>query len=114
MEAALAIATLVLVLVLCLAGVTAVSMQVRCIDAAREAARLAARGDVRSATDVARSIAPRAALVQVHRDGEFVVATVTAHSNLLPTLDIAAPRRCPRTGSGSRSAGNWAVITAWR
>lgn len=37
MEAALAIATLVLVLVLCLAGVTAVSMQVRCIDAAREA-----------------------------------------------------------------------------
>lgn len=90
MEAALAIATLVLVLVLCLAGVTAVSMQVRCIDAAREAARLAARGDVRSATDVARSIAPRAALVQVHRDGEFVVATVTAHSNLLPTLDIAA------------------------
>lgn len=82
--------TLVLVLVLCLAGVTAVSMQVRCIDAAREAARLAARGDVRSATDVARSIAPRAALVQVHRDGEFVVATVTAHSNLLPTLDIAA------------------------
>lgn len=89
-EAALAIATLVLVLVLCLAGVTAVSMQVRCIDAAREAARLAARGDVRSATDVARSIAPRAALVQVHRDGEFVVATVTAYSNLLPTLDIAA------------------------
>lgn len=86
----MAIATLVLVLVLCLAGVTAVSMQVRCIDAAREAARLAARGDVRSATDVARSIAPRAALVQVHRDGEFVVATVTAHSNLLPTLDIAA------------------------
>lgn len=86
MEAALAIATLVLVLVLCLAGVTAVSMQVRCIDAAREAARLAAR----PATDVARSIAPRAALVQVHRDGEFVVATVTAHSNLLPTLDIAA------------------------
>ncbi|MXI70309.1 hypothetical protein GR255_10450 [Mycobacterium tuberculosis] len=100
MEAALAIATLVLVLVLCLAGVTAVSMQVRCIDAAREAARLAARGDVRSATDVARSIAPRAALVQVHRDGEFVVATVTAHSNLLPTLDIAT--RVWSTSRGTR------------
>lgn len=85
MEAALAIATLVLVLVLCLAGVTAVSMQVRCIDAAREAARLAARGDVRSATDVARSIAPRAALVQVHRDGEFVVAMLAAaRSSALP------------------------------
>ena len=36
-----------LVLVLCLAGLTAVSMQVRCVDAAREAARLAARGDER-------------------------------------------------------------------
>ncbi|BBX99352.1 pilus biosynthesis protein TadE [Mycobacterium lacus] len=77
-------------LVLCLAGVTAVSMQVRCVDAAREAARLAARGDDRSAVDAARRIAPGGASVQVRRDGEFVVATVVAHSNLLPTLDIAA------------------------
>ncbi|OSC40163.1 pilus biosynthesis protein TadE [Mycobacterium decipiens] len=86
----MAIATLVLLLVLCLAGITAVSMQVRCIDAAREAARLAARGDERAAAEVARRIAPSAALVRVDRDGEFVVATVVAHSNLLPTLDIAA------------------------
>ena len=65
-------------------------MQVRCVDAAREAARLAARGDQQSAVDTARRIAPGGALVQVHRDGEFMVATVTAHSKLLPTLDIAA------------------------
>jgi hypothetical protein len=77
------------VLVLCLAGVTAVSMQVRCVDAAREAARLAARGDQR-AVDVARRIAPGGAAVRVQRDGDFLVATVTAHSNLLPRLDIAA------------------------
>jgi hypothetical protein len=77
------------VLVLCLAGVTAVSMQVRCVDAAREAARLAARGDERSAVDVARVIAPAGAVVQVRRDGVFVVATVTARSNLLPALAIA-------------------------
>ena len=75
---------------LCLAGVTAVSMQVRCVDAAREAARLAARGDERSAVDAARRLAPGGALVRVRRDGEFMVATVTAHSKLLPTLDIAA------------------------
>ena len=75
---------------LCLAGVTAVSMQVRCVDAAREAARLAARGDERSAMDAARRIAPTGALVQVHRDGGFLVATVVAHSKLLPRLDIAA------------------------
>ena len=77
-------------LALCLAGVTAVSMQVRCIDAAREAARLAARGDERSAVTAARGIAPGGALVQLHRDGGFVVATVTARSNLLPMLGISA------------------------
>jgi Flp pilus assembly protein TadG len=89
-EAALAIATLVVVLVLCLAGITAVSMQIRCVDAAREAARLVARGDERSAIDTARRIAPAGAVVQVRRDGDFVVATVTAHSKLLPTLGIGA------------------------
>jgi predicted ABC-type ATPase len=86
----LAIATLVVVLVLCLAGLTAVSMQVRCVDAAREAARLAARGDERSALDAARGIAPAGARVQVRRDGDFLVATVVAHSKLLPSVDIAA------------------------
>ncbi|BAX94754.1 hypothetical protein MSG_04641 [Mycobacterium shigaense] len=90
MEAALGIAALVVVLVLCLAGVTAVSMQVRCVDAAREAARLAARGDERAAVDAARRVAPSGARVQVHRDGDFLVATVVARSNLLPTLDISA------------------------
>ena len=78
------------VLVFCLAGLAAVSMQVRCVDAAREAARLAARGDDRSAVDAARRIAPGGARIQVHRDGDFFVATVVSHSRLLPTLDIAA------------------------
>jgi hypothetical protein len=55
----------VVVLVLCLAGVTAVSMQVRCVDVAREAARLAARGDERSAVEAARHIAPGGALVHL-------------------------------------------------
>jgi hypothetical protein len=78
------------VLVLCLAGITAVSMQVRCVDAAREAARLAARGDERSALEAARGVAPAGAQVRLRRDGEFVVATVTARSNLLPALAIGA------------------------
>jgi hypothetical protein len=81
---------LVVVLVLCLAGLTAVSMQVRCVDAAREAARLAARGDERSALDTARGIAPAGARIQVRRDGDFLVATVVARSKLLPSLDIGA------------------------
>jgi hypothetical protein len=86
----LGIASLVAVLVLCVTGLTAVSMQVRCIDAAREAARVAARGDERAAVDVGHRIAPPAALVQVHRDGEFIVATVTARSKVLPALAIGA------------------------
>jgi hypothetical protein len=81
---------LVFVLVLCLAGVSAVSMQVRCVDAAREAARLAARGDDRSAVDVARRVAPGGAQVQLRRDGAVIVATVTVHSRLLPAVVIAA------------------------
>lgn len=89
-EAALAIAALVAVLVLCLAGVSAVSMQVRCIDAAREAARLAARGDNAHAESAARRIAPADAVVQLRRDGDFVVARVSTTSALLPGVTIVA------------------------
>lgn len=64
-------------MVLCVAVLTAVSMQVRCVDAAREAARLAARGDDRSAETAART-------------GDFVVARVTAQSVLLPGITVAA------------------------
>ncbi|AGB26130.1 hypothetical protein Mycsm_05964 [Mycobacterium sp. JS623] len=74
---------------LCVAGLTAVSMQVRCVDAAREAARLAARGDG-SAAVAAQRIAPDGAAVQLRRDGELVVANVTARSPLLPGVTIAA------------------------
>ncbi|ORB87478.1 pilus biosynthesis protein TadE [Mycobacterium kansasii] len=73
-----------------MAGLTAVSMQLRCIDAAREAARLAARGDQPSAVDVARRIAPPEAQIEVRRNGEFLVASVRVRSKLLPSLGIAA------------------------
>lgn len=90
MEAAFGVAALLTVLLLCLVGITAVSAQVRCIDAAREAARLAARGDERSGIAAARSVAPGGAAVQIRRDGGFVIATVTIRSNLLPALHISA------------------------
>ncbi|WP_442929983.1 TadE family type IV pilus minor pilin [Mycolicibacterium sp. BiH015] len=78
------------VLAVCLAGLTAISMQVRCIDAAREAARLAARGDAASATRIAQGIAPPGAVIDVRRDGDFVAARVTARSALLPMVSISA------------------------
>ncbi len=75
---------------LCVAGLTAMSMQVRCIDAAREAARLAARGDDTAAARTGRDIAPVDAGLDIRRDGGLVVATVTARSILLPGIDIRA------------------------
>jgi hypothetical protein len=75
---------------LCVSGLTAVSMQVRCVDAAREAARLAARRDDGSAAVAAQRIAPDGAAVQLRREGEFVIARVTARSVLLPSVTVAA------------------------
>ncbi len=65
-------------------------MQVRCVDAAREAARLAARGDERFAVDAARRVAPAGARIDVRRGGGFVAATVVVDAPLLPRLAIAA------------------------
>ena len=89
-EAAFAVATLVVVLVLCLAGLTAVAMQVRCVDAAREAARLAARGDERAAAGAARMVGPAGAGLEIRRSDGRVVARVVARSPLLPGITIAA------------------------
>lgn len=90
MEAAFGVLAMVAVLVICLAGLTAASFQVRCVDAAREAARLAARGDGGTAERAARTVAPHGAVVALHRDGDFVVATVTAKSPLLLGFPITA------------------------
>ena len=79
-EAAFAIAALAVVLVACLAGVSAVSAQLRCVDSAREAARLAARGDSAGARVAAQRIAPGGARVELRDDGGFVVARVSVGS----------------------------------
>jgi len=88
-EAALAIASLVAVLLLCVAGLTAVVTQIRCIDAAREAARLASRGDGAGA-GAAGSLAPAGASVELRRDGDYVVARVSGRSPILPGIVIVA------------------------
>ncbi|WP_304107419.1 TadE family type IV pilus minor pilin [Mycolicibacterium bacteremicum] len=88
MEAAFAIAALVAVLVVCLAGINATVLQIRCVDAAREAARLAARGD--DGIAAARKVGPTGATVSVDRDGSFVVARVATTTALLPGITISA------------------------
>ncbi|MGH3514912.1 MAG: TadE family type IV pilus minor pilin [Pseudonocardiaceae bacterium] len=91
-EAALALCSLVAVLALVLAAVSAVAAQLRCIDAAREAARLTARGEQDRAENIARRIAPRGAVVAVTVRGDEVIARVSANpaAGLLPGVDVGA------------------------
>jgi len=74
-------------------------MHIRCIDAAREAARLAARGD--DGSGAARAIAPQGAVVHLRREGEHVVATVSARTPFLPGITIAG-RAVAATEPGQR------------
>lgn len=85
------IPVLVLVLLACLAGLACVALQVRCIDAAREAARLAGRGDLDGAYAAARQLAGDAA-VDIEVGARDVVVRVSAEplGGLLPGVDIRA------------------------
>ncbi|MFI5781417.1 TadE family type IV pilus minor pilin [Nocardia sp. NPDC051570] len=89
-EAAIALAALIAVVVLCLAALLAASAQVRCVDAAREAARSSARGADAGALAAARRVAPSGATVSVHDDGDLVVATADVRVPLFPLLVLRA------------------------
>ncbi|HEY6423932.1 MAG TPA: TadE family type IV pilus minor pilin [Pseudonocardiaceae bacterium] len=91
-EAALALCSLAVVLGLVLAAVSAVAAQMRCVDAAREAARLTARGERDHAEDLARRIAPRGAVVHLSVQGDEITARVSADpvAGLLPGIAVAA------------------------
>ena len=73
-EAAIATGSLVAVLALVLAAMAAMLLQVRCVDAAAEAARLGSRGDVDGARRAAARLLPADASITVEvRDGDVVV-----------------------------------------
>jgi TadE-like protein len=77
-ETAVVLPVLLLVLAGAVAAVTVVGAQMRCVDAAREGARAAARGDDPAAvTEVVRRVAPEGAHVIAIHDGEDVRVTVT-------------------------------------
>jgi hypothetical protein len=77
-EAALAMCSLALFLALAIGAITAVAASVRCVDAARELARLAARGESDQGHAVAARLAPAGAALSLSQDGDLVVATVSA------------------------------------
>ncbi|SNS50480.1 TadE family type IV pilus minor pilin [Rhodococcoides kyotonense] len=85
MEAAIAVASIVAVVVTCIGAILAVSLHVRCVDAARETARLTARGDTVSTVD----LAPDGARVTVEEKDGFVTVRVEADT-MLPRLTVSA------------------------
>jgi Flp pilus assembly protein TadG len=92
-EAAVALPALLVVLALAVGVVVTVGAQLRCVDAARAGARVAARGD--SDTDVSRTsrqVAP-GARISVSHSGEHVRVTVTATvrpTRWLPSITVRA------------------------
>jgi hypothetical protein len=77
-EAALALCSLVLFLALAVGAITAVGASIRCADAARELARLGARGEPDRGHQVAIRLAPAGAVVSLSYEGDLLVAEVSA------------------------------------
>jgi Flp pilus assembly protein TadG len=78
-ETAVVLPVLLLVLAGAVAVVTVVGAHLRCVDAAREGARAAARGeDVASVTEIVGRAAPRGAVATVAVGEDEVRVTVTA------------------------------------
>lgn len=92
-ELALAMPVLVVVLALALAGIELGMQQVRCIDAARSAVRLMARGESPPRVLAAAALAaPSGAAVSTGKSGGNVSVTVSAlPPPLLRMLGITAP-----------------------
>jgi Flp pilus assembly protein TadG len=77
-ETAVVLPVLLLVLACTVAAVTVVGAQLRCVDAAREGARAAARGETAVVVaDLAGRVAPAGAVTAVRPDGDRVRVTVT-------------------------------------
>jgi hypothetical protein len=91
-ELAVSLPALVLMLFAALTAIMAVRTQLECVDAAREAARSAARGE--SGTAAGARVAPDGASVDVSVGSDTVRTTVSVRLNplggRLPGLDITA------------------------
>jgi Flp pilus assembly protein TadG len=88
-ETAVVLPVLLLVLAGAVAAITVVGAQLRCVDAAREGARAAARGDsVTEVTAVAGRAAPDGATTVMITAGEEVTVTVSAVVEPLGPLPV--------------------------
>ena len=88
-ETAVVLPVLLLVLAGSVAAVTLVGAQLRCVDAAREGARAAARGEtVAAVTALVGRAAPDGAITSVAVSGQEVRVTVTADVPALGVLPL--------------------------
>jgi Flp pilus assembly protein TadG len=85
-EAALALCSLAVFLALAVGAVGAMAGSIRCLDAARELARLAARGEPERGRAVAAALAPAGARLTLTTEGDLVVAEVSAEA--MPLLPV--------------------------
>ncbi len=94
-EAALALCSLTLFLAVALGAVAAVTASVRCTDAARELARLAARGEPGRGREVAAAVAPAGAEITLSEGGApgEAVVTVEVASRPFPPLPVRVTAR---------------------
>jgi Flp pilus assembly protein TadG len=101
-EAAIALAAFVIFLGAALGSLSAAADQVRCVDAAREAARLVARGEADQAADVVARIAPTGAEITIDTEGEHIHVGVQATpvGGMLPGLHIHADAFAVREPDG--------------
>ncbi|WP_245984501.1 TadE family type IV pilus minor pilin [Streptomyces tateyamensis] len=87
-ETAVVLPALITLMAMLIWGVLTAAAQLRCIDAARVAARAAARGDG-NAVELAQSVAPSGAVVQVVESADTVRVQVEARSPGLGRLGTA-------------------------
>ena len=91
-EAAVALCAFLTMLAMILTGAAAVLDQLRCTDAAREAARLVAMGQQSRATAAVGAIAPQGATLHIAATGDAVTVLVSANpvGGLLPGVEVSA------------------------
>ena len=93
-EAAVALPALLVVLALAVGVLVSVGAELRCVDAARAAARVAARGDTDArARSAGQEVAPRGSRITVVHQGTRVEVTVTDEVRpfrLMPAIPVSA------------------------
>jgi hypothetical protein len=100
-EAALALCALTVFLALALGALMAVAQTMRCADAARELARLAARGEPDRGRTVAAALAPAGARMDLIQEGDTVTALVSTRLVGALPLTVGGHAVAALEGAGS-------------